>query len=91
MSKFNFGFAVTFSVDPEQFYENYETFLQQIMQAINATNVNLITMITIKKGSTIANGNVTSDAEPGSAAADEQQASLNELFSSNGEIGGMPT
>lgn len=70
VSKFNFGFAVTFSVDPEQFYENYETFLEQILKAINATNVNLVTMVKIVKGSTVADGNVTSDAEPGSTTAD---------------------
>ena len=46
-------------------------------------------MVLIKKGSTVVDGNVTTNDEAGSSGSENQINSLNNLFSDNNNIAGM--
>ena len=46
-------------------------------------------MFVIQKGSTIANGQITTNDAEGSAASQDQINALNNLLSANGDVGGM--
>ena len=56
---------------------------------MNAPNSNAITLFIIKKGSTVVDGNLTTEAPPNSAESSSQLNSLNNLIKDGGEIAGM--
>ena len=51
---------------------------------MNAPNSNIITLFVVKKGSTVIDGNLTTEAAPNSAESTSQLNSLNNLIKDDG-------
>lgn len=89
VSNFNFGVKIVLSVTLENFYENYQGFLLFLANIVSSTNVNSITVNSIIQGSTIADVQLTTNAESGSNEASNEYSDLSNSVSSGGDIAGM--
>ena len=71
------------------FFSNYLNFLQTIAQALNSTNINVITVISLVSGSVNFTGNGTTTQQSNSDGASNQFNNLNNILSNGNSIAGM--
>ena len=69
LSTFNFGLVLVLNTDLTTFYSNYLSFLQTIAQALNSTNINVVTVISLVSGSVNFSGNGTTTQQSNSDGA----------------------
>jgi hypothetical protein len=87
VTNFNFGVQVVLGATSTVFYQNYLAFLKDIATSIGQS-IDVLTVGSLKFGSSTVNLKVSTTAAPGSSAAIQQQNQIQGAVTGN--IAGMP-
>ena len=88
LSNFNYGFNVTFSVNPADFYLVYDTVLEQLGAAVG-DDYGAVGIDSILQGSTIVNGQIATTASPGTSTSQTQFSNVQNLLGTSSNIAGL--
>jgi hypothetical protein len=89
ISNYNFGATVVFNTNPTNFVQNYYNLLANISATVSQ-QINTIAVMSIQYGSATVNFIVSTSNAEGSSAANTQQANLQNLFTANQVVAGLP-
>ena len=91
VTKFNFGFMVELDTNSSAFFSNYYAFLEQMAEIFGTTNINDISMSSIRNGSIIAEGNasLTAQSVQSNASLNYTYTNFSDLLAQGSTIAGM--
>lgn len=89
ITTFNFGFAITLTTTLQNFYTNYQNFLNALKQLGNVPSTTNVTINQILNGSVIVYGNISIPTNSNGDAITNEYDSISSGLSQGGQIAGM--
>lgn len=89
ITSFNFGFTITLTTTLQNFYANYQNFLNGLKQLGNVPSTTFVTINQILNGSVIVYGNISIPTSSNGNAITSEYDSISSGLSQGGQIAGM--